>query len=219
MRQSTIAGTLVACGLLIALGLPTASLAQPPGPPGPHGPGWGGHRERGPGRFIEQHAEELGLSAETREAIEKIVEESRGRSEELREEARDEGEALHELLKQAMPDEAEVMAQAEVVEALRSKAKQNRLKAMIAIRGLLTPEQREKLIEIREERSSGRTKGPLRHCRDEIAELCPDAAPGKATLECLSGNWDELSEECRAPFERGRRSDFRRRDRFGWRGF
>jgi len=99
---------------------------------------------------------------------------------------------LHELLKQAMPDEAEVMAQAEVVDALRSKAKQNRLKAMIAIRGLLTPEQREKLIEIREERSSGRTKGPLRHCRDEIAELCPDAAPGKATLECLSGNWDEL---------------------------
>ena len=219
MRQSTIAGIVVACGLLMALGLPTASLAQFPGPPEPRGPHWGGDRERGPERFIERHAEELGLSAETREAIEKIVEESRARSEGLREEAREEREELHELLNQAMPDEDEVMAQAEVVEALKLKTRQNRLKAMIAIRGLLTPEQREKLVEIREERSSRGKRGLRRHCRAEIEELCADAAPGKATLECLSGNWEELSDECRAPFEGGRRSGFGRRDRFGWRGF
>lgn len=208
----------MACGLLIALGLPAASLAQPPGP-GTHGPHWGGHRERGPERFIEEHAEELGLAAETREAIEKIVEESRARSEALHEQARDEKKALHELLNQSMPDEAAVMAQAEAVDALMLKARQNRLKAMIAIRGLLTPEQREKLVEIREERSPGHKRGLLRHCRDEIEELCPDAEPGQPTLECLSGNWDGLSEECRALFESDRRSGFGRRDRFGWRGF
>jgi Spy/CpxP family protein refolding chaperone len=219
MRRPTIAGTLIACGLLIGLALPVASLARPPGPPG-EGSGHGRHhRGPDPERFIEQHAEELGLSAETREAILKIVEDSRARSEEIREKLRDEHEALHELLNQDLPDESDVMDQIEAINALKLAAHKNRVKAMIAIRLQLTPEQRQELTRIREEAMPGRRRGALRKCREDVAKLCPEAEPGQSTLECLSGNWDELSEECRGSFEGGRRSGFGRWPRFGRRRF
>jgi Spy/CpxP family protein refolding chaperone len=216
MRRSDIARTLVACGLLLGLAFPVASLAQPPGPPGGPHHRWGHHGGPGPDRFIARHAEELGLSAETLEAIEKIVDESHARSETLREKLRGEYEVLHELLAQEMPDEPAVMSQAEVVDALKHEAHKNRLQALIAIRSQLTPEQRQELVRIREERMPrGGKYGPMGTCRDDVTELCPEAEPGRAALECLSGNWAELSEKCRAAFEDGPRRGFGRGDRFG----
>jgi Spy/CpxP family protein refolding chaperone len=215
MRQPTIAGTLIACGLLIGLAFPVASLAQPPGPrDGPHHRR-GHHGGPGPDRFIAHHAEDLGLSAETVEAIEKIVDESRARSEAIDEELRGEYEVLQGFLTQEMPDESAVMAQAEVIDALKLAARKNRLRSMIAIRSQLTPEQRQELVRIREERMPrGKKYGPMGACRDDVAELCPEAEPGRAALECLSGSWSELSEECRAAFEDGPRREFDRRPRF-----
>jgi Spy/CpxP family protein refolding chaperone len=213
MRQSTIVQTLVACGLLIGLAAPVDSFARPPG--GPGGPFQGRGPGPGPERFIEQHAEELGLSAETREAIERIVEEARDRSEDLRGELRDGHDEMRDLLMEAMPDEEAVMEQADAINALELQQRKNRLKAMIAIRGLLTPEQREKLVEIREGAAFRRNRGPRGACRKDIANVCPDAEPGRAWLACLSGAWDDLSEECRASFENGGRRGFRRGPRHG----
>jgi Spy/CpxP family protein refolding chaperone len=217
MRQPTIAGTLVACGLLIGLALPITGLAQPPGGPEGRAHRWGHRGDRGPERFIEQHAEELGLSAESLEAIEKIVDDSRARSEALHEELRGEHEALRALLEQEMPDESAVMAQAEAINARKLQAHENRLGAMIAIRHQLTPEQRQELVRIREERvQRGKKLWALRACRDDVGDLCPEAGRGRAALTCLSDNWDELSEECRAVFEDGpRRRAFGRSDRSG----
>jgi Spy/CpxP family protein refolding chaperone len=215
MRRTDIAGTLIACGLLLGLAFPVASLAQPPGSLDRPHHRRGHHGGPGPERFIAHHAEELGLSAETLEAIEKIVDESRAQSETLREKLHGEHEALHELLTQEMPDESAVMAQAEVVDALKAEAHKNRLRALIAIRSQLTPEQRQELVRIREERMPrGKKYGPMGACRDDVAELCPEAEPGRAALECLSGSWSELSKECRAAFEDGPRREFDRRPRF-----
>jgi Spy/CpxP family protein refolding chaperone len=208
MRRIEITGTLVACGLLFALAFPVASSAQPPGRfDRPHHR-WDHRGGPGPDRFIAQHAEELGLSDETVEAIDKIVDESRARSEKLHEQLRGEHEALHDLLAQDVPDEAAVMAQAEAIDALKLQENKNRLRALIAIRSQLTPEQRQELIRIREERMPReRKRGPMGACRDDMAALCPDAEPGRAALECLSGNWDELSAKCRGAFEGGPRGD------------
>jgi Spy/CpxP family protein refolding chaperone len=216
MRRPTIAGTLIACGLLFGLAFPVASLAQPPGPLDGPRHRWGHHGGPGPDRFIARHAEELGLGAETLEAIEKIVDESRARSEAIDEELRGEHEVLRGFLTQEIPDESAVMAQAEVIDALKLAAHKNRLRAMIAIRSQLTPEQRQELVRIREERMPrGKKHRPMGACRDDVANLCPEAGPGQATLECLSGSWAELSEECRSAFEGGPRRGFGRGDRFG----
>jgi Spy/CpxP family protein refolding chaperone len=212
-----------ALSLPIALTLAGAALGEAPG---------GRHRERGKhrdhaaDRFIEQHAEELGLSPETREEIAKIAEGSRARAEELRAASGAGREAMHELLRQPLPDEDAVMALSDEISARRAEAKKNRLGAMLAIRKLLTEEQRAKLVEIRKVKRSERTERTERSeqsdrrpgkgrraCREDVAEMCPEAKPGQSTLQCMVERWQDLSEECRASFEeRGRRWPRR-----GWR--
>jgi Spy/CpxP family protein refolding chaperone len=200
---------------------------------GPGGPHHGGPRGPDPGRFIDEHGDELGLDGDARESIQAIVDASRSRSEQMRGEIRSERETMRELLSQSSPDEAAVMSQNDRVEALKSRQRKNRLEAMLAIRKLLTPEQREQLIAIREERRRDRgegrgfseeggpgggercgkgRRGPLAGCRDDVAELCSGAEAGRARLQCLDAEWENLSDDCRAAFEgRGRRGP--RRDR------
>jgi Spy/CpxP family protein refolding chaperone len=71
----------LAIWLPIALTFATVSSA---GMDRDHPHGFGG-RDHGPERFIEQHADELDLSPETRAAIENIATDSRARAEALRE--------------------------------------------------------------------------------------------------------------------------------------
>lgn len=130
-----------ALGALL-LGFTPAALARPPGPPGPHGP---------PERFIEANAERLGLDEETLAAITAISEDSRERSEALREQLFEAHRKMHELLDADEPDEAAVMAQADATGALEVELRKERLRAMLRIRRLLTPEQRQELVRIREE--------------------------------------------------------------------
>lgn len=205
--------------LVLALLLPVgvilagAALAEPRGD---RTRDWGKHRDRGPERFIEEHADELGLSPETRKAIEKIAADARTRGKTLREAASADREAMRELLQQPLPDEDEVMELTERLGASHLEAKQNRLSAMLAIRKLLTEEQRAKLVEIRESRAlDRRSGGPLRSCREDVAQVCPEAEPGRSMLQCLSENWEQLSADCRASFERGGRHRARRGTREG----
>jgi len=65
-------------------------------------------------------------------------------------------EQMHALLAADVPDEAAVMQQAERIGALETDERKTRLRGMLQIRALLTPEQRALLVEIHEARRSRR---------------------------------------------------------------
>ncbi len=143
MRRFLLAG--FAATILVGLTLAGSSAARPPSG-GPGGPG--GH---GPGRLIDEHADELGLDEETREAIQRIVDDSREDAEGFHEELRALHDAMRTLLSQDEPDEAAVMQQAETIGKVETEMHKHRLSTLLAIRALLTPEQRAELTRIREE--------------------------------------------------------------------
>jgi Spy/CpxP family protein refolding chaperone len=188
---------------------------------GPRGSKHEGRRGPDPGHFIDRHGDELGLDAETRAAIQAIADASREESAQARDAIRPQHEAMRALLSQPMPDEAAVISQHDRIEALKSDQRKIRLEAMLAIRKLLTPEQREQLVDMRGERRQGGgecsdedggdcsrkgRRGSLAACRQDVAKLCSESEPGRARLQCLDAEWENLSDDCRAAFEgRGRR--------------
>jgi Spy/CpxP family protein refolding chaperone len=188
---------LTAMLLATALAVPLAAAAVPPDPPGPPGP----HGPHGPGDFIARHADELGLDAATRQAIQAIVAATESRNRELRERIRTARDRLHQLLSQPEPDRDAVMKQASALDALMAQANHNRLDAILQIRARLSPTQREALLRMREEHRMGFHRGPLGRCADDLATLCPEAHDGAARLSCLSAHWQSLSAPCRTTFE------------------
>jgi len=228
--KNALRATIVALTITLALPMLAQAEADEECPGSSRGPGGWNHREhRGsdPAHFLDRHGDELGLDSETREAIQAIVDDSRSQSETMRGEIRSEYEAMRALLSQSLPDEAAVMAQHERIDALKSRQRKHRLEAMLAIRKLLTPDQREQLVGMREERRREHAEcracmggdgpgdcdgcrkgrwGALKGCRKDVASLCSQAEPGRARLRCLDAKWEELSDSCRAAFEeRGRR--------------
>lgn len=132
--------TLALLVALLALGLPAQA--------GKH-KGHHGHGE--PGRWIEKHADELGLDDATRTEIEGIVAASRDSAEAIYEEHRAARDAMHALLEQDEPDRAAVMAQAERIGEIEVRKHQQRLATMLDIRAKLSPDQRAKLSELKSE--------------------------------------------------------------------
>ena len=61
-------------------------------------------------------------------------------------------EELRELLSADSPDESAIMAKADEIGAVKTSLKKHHLRTMLQIRSQLTPEQREKLVELHEER-------------------------------------------------------------------
>lgn len=125
-------------------------------------PGYAGERGRhsggDPGGWIARHAEELDLDDATLAEVEAIVEQSREEGRAIREEHRAARDAMHEMLEQGEPDVAAVMRQTEVIGEIDVRKHKHRLATMLAIRAKLTPEQREKLSELREEMRERRGK-------------------------------------------------------------
>ena len=119
-------------------------------------------------RILTRHADRLELDEETREAIAAVGREAREERETLRSELRREHRALRELLALDRPDEAAVLAQAERIGAVETRLQQERLRTMLAVRGLLSAEQREELVGIHEERRAERRH--RRPGRDAIAD-------------------------------------------------
>lgn len=137
----------IAAGVLaVALLMPGVdALAWGPGGPG-HGPGGMGPG-MGPGAQLEKHLEELGLAPDKLEAVHAILAESRAAREQDRERMKAAFEEMRGLLDQDTPDEAAVMAQAEVLGQLRTEAHKAMLHTLLAVRAELTPEQRAQLRE------------------------------------------------------------------------
>jgi Spy/CpxP family protein refolding chaperone len=207
MRLLAAGKALVVGVLLVGLSGPGGSLAQRPGPARGPGPGPGPQ----PGRFVERHAERLGLDEETQAALQEIVDEARKRGEELEIELRDAHEQMRDLLSQEEPDESAVMRQAEAIGELELEERKNRLRATLRIRALLTPEQREELIRIREESGPRGVRRLGASCQTDIEKICRDEQPGRETIRCLREKRDVISEDCRSALESMRGRGFGRR--------
>jgi Spy/CpxP family protein refolding chaperone len=183
--------------LLLLAAFATASSARPP---------WGrGGQDRGPAGLLEEHADQLGLDEETREAIRDVVRESRESNEKLRDELRGLHREMKETLSQADPDESAVMLLADRIGLLETSLHKHRLAAMLEIRSALTPEQREQLAELREQDRSRHFEPVADACRGDALRLCSDAEGRFERMRCMREHRDEVSDACREAFQDLRR--------------
>ncbi len=151
MSRSVLTKTFVVGAVLLGLALPQSGLARRDGPGGP-----GKHRPGPQHIMFEKHADRLGLDAETLEKIRGISEKAKEESSELHTKFQEARTTMHKLLSAEAPDKAAVMKQAEVMGEIMTGIRKHRLAALLDVRALLTPEQRQELIKIREERRSRR---------------------------------------------------------------
>lgn len=101
------------------------------------------------GRLMKKKAKEIGLSEETIAKIDAAIEATNTWEANLREESKDALGKLNEVLLQNLPSEKELMAASDKVGALASKSRAYKMKSVIEMRSLLTPEQLEKFMEFR----------------------------------------------------------------------
>jgi len=121
---------------LLAAGLGgTAAWARGPGG------GCGG----GPGERLERRLAGLGLPDATLDAAHAELDEARALRRDLEGERHAARERMRALLGEEQPDPAAVMAEADALGALALEARKADLRALLAIRTLLTPEQWEAL--------------------------------------------------------------------------
>lgn len=158
MTRRVLTTALVLGASLFASG--GVAIAQPDGPEAGGGPPGSGPRGRhGPPpieRVLERHADELGLSAKTRAAIREIAAAARERDRPASEELRALHEQMRALLDAESPQLDDVMQWADRIGAAETELKKQRLRTMLEIRALLTPEQRQKLVQISEQRRGHR---------------------------------------------------------------
>jgi Spy/CpxP family protein refolding chaperone len=153
---------LLCASLLATSGFAMAAVAQQPGrEPGYGPPGMRRHGPHGPPpieNLLERHADELGLDADTRTTIRAIAARARKDEDPVAEQLRALHEEMRRLLDGESPKLDDVMQWADRIGAAETELKKRRLRTMLEVRALLTPEQREKLVQIFEERR-GHRKG------------------------------------------------------------
>jgi Spy/CpxP family protein refolding chaperone len=145
--------------LLAAQGFALAAVAQPPGPDPERGDGPPGMRHHGPppiDAVMERHAEELGLDDTTRAAIQEIAARSRLVEQPLTQQLHDLHDGMRNLLETDSPNLDDVMQWADRIGAVETELKKQRLRTMLEVRALLSPEQRQKLVKLFEERRARR---------------------------------------------------------------
>jgi Spy/CpxP family protein refolding chaperone len=185
-------------GLLAAFAILVVAAAAQARPP---------HLGRGEGplldRFLERHADALGLDEATRARVEEVLASSAERHDALRDELEAAHESLRTLLDRDEPDRAAVMAQADVVGSAETALRKHRLGTMLALLALLTPEQRAAMREMRDEARGWRhdLDDLRRACGDDAERLCRDVHRGPARFMCLREHEDELGGACREALE------------------
>ena len=165
-----IASLALLAGLLLSVASSSWAQEAPPGAPdgrppgamgGPPPPGGRGHRP-GPPPFedvLERHAGRLGLDEATRSRIRAVVDGSRDEKRRLEDEARKLRGELRTLLEADAPRLDDVLAKADAVGAAETALHKQRLRILLGIRALLTPEQRAELVKIHGEMRRNRGKG------------------------------------------------------------
>ena len=140
MSQRSLARWTAPFAALFALcGVP--AFAQPRPDPGGHGIE----------RLLERNAERLHLDDATREKIRALAEDGRKQSKPQREALDRLHEEMHALLTADAPELDATLAKADEIGAAETALHKERLRTMLAIRALLTPEQRRELVRIHEE--------------------------------------------------------------------
>lgn len=172
---------------------------------GSFAPAAGARGRPSPAEHVARHAERLGLDAQAQAALATIVEESEAEDGALHQQLHAAHERMRELLSAPEIDRDAVHAQAGVLDELQARAHRNRLETVLRIHELLTPAQRQALVELRErERPWGRGRGPLGRCSKDLRTLCADAPDGAGALRCLADSWSALSDACREAVARCR---------------
>ena len=108
------------------------------------------------GRMMKRKAQEIGLSEDTVKKIDDAIKAGRAEEEKLREENVAAIEALNKILSQPRPSEKELMAASDEVGKTAEKSRDLKMKSVIEIRALLTDEQLEKFMELRQKATSRR---------------------------------------------------------------
>jgi Spy/CpxP family protein refolding chaperone len=133
-----------------------ASLALALPGAGPARAGEGKHERPPLDALLERHAERLGLDAATLDKIRAIGAASRPEHELLANEVHKLRLEMRELLGEDAPERDTVMALADRIGAAETLLDKHRLGTLLEIRALLTPAQRQELVQIFDERRRAR---------------------------------------------------------------
>lgn len=131
-QTSRLSAFLILLGALYCC--PPSVLSQPFGPPPL-------------GKAFEHLAESLDLDEATQENIRQITGASQDELSQLRSQLHEAYQQMRTLLDADVPDEAAVMQQADTIASIRADMEKTRLRTMLQVRTLLTPEQRAELRE------------------------------------------------------------------------
>jgi len=161
MRRRTM-WTIGVFALVMAL---TAGVSYAQGRFGRHHPGAGLHKDGFMFGAIERFADEIGLSDDQLDRISSVKTEMEKKIIDLRAEKQKAEIDLRELMRDPKAKGSEVKKVAQKVVDLESQIRLNRIETAIKIRDVLTPEQREKMLEVikehrREMREHHRGEGP-----------------------------------------------------------
>ena len=158
--------------MLVAAGAVLLSTAAVQAKRGPHegmgGPGMGGPGMGGPGmgkmfrpEMIDGLAAELGVADTVVKQIKDKAYKADQDAIKLRADLDSARLEMRRMMDEDKPDQAKVLKQVEVVGGLETELKKNRIRLLLSVRELLTPDQRKKLQKIMAERMEhGRGMGP-----------------------------------------------------------
>ena len=107
-------------------------------------------------RGMKQIFQKLNLSPEQQERIKKIHQESKESSSSLRQEMRQTQEEMGKLMARSDISDGELRQQHEKIQSLKQQLGTQRFEAMLKIRQVLTPEQRTKMVELKQQRRQNR---------------------------------------------------------------
>lgn len=119
---------------------------------GDGGPGRRHHAPPPIDHILEKHAAELGIDEAKLAEVREIAARSQAEDAPLHETLRAEREKLHALLREDAPALDAVLKQADAVGAAETALHKRRLQTLLAVRAILTPEQRQGLVRIFEEK-------------------------------------------------------------------
>lgn len=184
--------------LAAALVLGTALVVQAAPP---FGGGGRGFEERA--RRLEGMAAALGLDAESRAGLSRVMERAGQRRQALGRQIHQSNRSLEKLFEDPLPDREAVMAQLDELADLEAQDHRDRATTRLEIRRLLTPEQREKLVGMKKERRQDRRARLGAACGADLEARCSnlDAPEG---FQCLARHREELSDACRDALQRHR---------------
>jgi Spy/CpxP family protein refolding chaperone len=157
MKQLLLIGALISVNAAAPAAPPSEtdvaqSLSRPAGSSQPQGPDEVAQNLFPPELIIE-HRQDIGLDEAQSKALKDAVQQAQARFLDLQWDMQTETGKLAHLLQAPRIDEAAALAQADKVLGMETTVKKAQLSLLIRIKNLLTPEQQQKLTELRGGRS------------------------------------------------------------------